>query len=78
MKVISDLRKAHRCPQCGFPRVKRESVGVWRCGKCDYTFTGGAYTPSTKLGVVSRRIAKGKPEEKKFIPSTVAAEEELD
>jgi ribosomal protein L37AE/L43A len=39
--------------------VHRESVGVWKCDKCSYTFAGGAYTPSTKLGVVARRAAKG-------------------
>jgi len=39
--------------------VKRQSVGVWKCKKCDYTFTGGAYVPSTKLGVVAKRSAKG-------------------
>jgi len=50
---------AHRCPQCGFVKVKRVSVGIWKCGKCEYTFTGGAYTPTTKLGIVAKRAAKG-------------------
>ncbi|MCW4011093.1 MAG: 50S ribosomal protein L37ae [Candidatus Bathyarchaeota archaeon] len=58
IKVISGLKKAQRCPQCGFVRVKRKSVGVWQCGKCNFTFTGGAYMPSTKLGVVAKRAAK--------------------
>ena len=57
-KVIKELRKPHKCPQCGFLRVKRESVGVWKCRKCDHTFAGGAYTPVTKLGVVAKRAAK--------------------
>jgi ribosomal protein L37AE/L43A len=39
--------------------VKRESVGVWKCSKCGFTFSGGAYTPTTKLGVVAKRAAKG-------------------
>jgi large subunit ribosomal protein L37Ae len=60
-KVVTDMKKPHRCPQCGFPRVKRVSVGVWGCRKCGFTFTGGAYTPTTKLGIVARRIAKGAP-----------------
>jgi large subunit ribosomal protein L37Ae len=59
VKVITELKKKHRCPNCGFVRVKRISVGVWKCGKCEYTFAGGAYTPTTKLGVVARRAAKG-------------------
>jgi large subunit ribosomal protein L37Ae len=57
VKVVTELKKPHRCPQCGFVRVKRVSVGVWSCGKCGYTFAGGAYTPFTKLGAVARRAA---------------------
>jgi large subunit ribosomal protein L37Ae len=64
IKVVSELRKPHRCPQCGFTRVKRESVGVWKCTKCSFTFAGGAYIPTTKLGVVARRAAKSTPVEK--------------
>jgi large subunit ribosomal protein L37Ae len=59
IKVIAGLKKPHRCPQCGFVRVRRESVGIWKCSKCEFTFAGGAYTPSTKLGVVAKRAAKG-------------------
>jgi large subunit ribosomal protein L37Ae len=61
IKVITEMKKSHECPQCGFPRVKRVSVGVWECRKCGFTFTGGAYVPTTKLGVVARRVAKGAP-----------------
>jgi len=61
VKVIAGLKKTHKCPQCGFAKVKRESVGVWKCKKCGFTFTGGAYTPVTKLGVVAKRAAKGAP-----------------
>jgi large subunit ribosomal protein L37Ae len=39
--------------------VKRKSVGIWQCGKCNFAFTGGAYMPSTKIGVVAKRAAKG-------------------
>ena len=60
-KVMGGLKKRHRCPQCGFAKVKRESVGVWKCKKCSYTFTGGAYMPVTELGVVAKRAAKGAP-----------------
>jgi large subunit ribosomal protein L37Ae len=65
------MRKRHRCPQCAFAKVKRESVGVWKCRKCGYTFTGGAYLPVTKLGVVAKRAAKGAP-----IEETIKAAEE--
>lgn len=62
-KVITEMKKPHECPQCGFARVKRISVGVWGCRKCGFTFTGGAYAPTTKLGIVAKRIAKGAPTE---------------
>jgi len=61
VKVVSEVKKVHECPQCSSETVRRQSVGVWRCRKCGFTFTGGAYTPSTKLGVVAKRTAKGLP-----------------
>ncbi|MDH5460251.1 MAG: 50S ribosomal protein L37ae [Candidatus Bathyarchaeota archaeon] len=72
IKVVTEMKKPHRCPQCGLPRVKRVSVGVWKCRKCGFTYTGGAYTPTTKLGIVAKRIAKGAPVEE------VIAEEETE
>jgi large subunit ribosomal protein L37Ae len=78
MKVMVELKKPHRCPQCGFNRVKRESVGIWKCKKCEFTFAGGAYTPVTKLGVVAKRAAKGAPVEEtaKAVAAVESATEE--
>jgi large subunit ribosomal protein L37Ae len=59
VEIVTSLKKAHKCPQCSALAVKRRSVGVWECRKCGFTFAGGAYTPVTKLGIVSRRTAKG-------------------
>ena len=70
IKAISGLKTAHKCPKCGTESVRRQSVGVWKCRKCGVVFTGGAYTPTTKLGVVAKRAAKGLPTE------AVATEEE--
>ncbi|MBT8172285.1 50S ribosomal protein L37ae [Candidatus Bathyarchaeota archaeon] len=58
IKVLTEVRRPHKCPQCSTAAVKRESVGVWNCKKCGVTFTGGAYTPVTKLGVVAKRQVK--------------------
>lgn len=78
MKFVKELKAPHTCPQCGLPRVKRESVGVWKCRKCGFTFTGGAYTPATKLGIVAKRVAKGAPAEEalKTTEAEPTAEEE--
>jgi hypothetical protein len=53
-------------------------VGVWRCRKCEFTFAGGAYTPTTKLGVVARRAAKGTPVEETKKPAVVAEAESIE
>jgi large subunit ribosomal protein L37Ae len=45
----------HECPRCLSKSVRRLSVGVWKCHRCGYTFAGGAYAPSTELGVTARR-----------------------
>jgi large subunit ribosomal protein L37Ae len=74
IKIVAEMKKSHKCPQCGLPRVKRVSVGVWKCRKCGFTFTGGAYTPSTKLGIVAKRVAKGAPVEE--VEASAATEEE--
>ncbi|MBN1502219.1 50S ribosomal protein L37ae [Candidatus Woesearchaeota archaeon] len=37
-------RKLHRCPYCHNVKVKRISVGIWHCKKCNAKFTGKAYT----------------------------------
>jgi len=63
IEVVTGLKKAHKCPKCGSASVRRQSVGVWACKKCGAVFSGGAYTPETKLGVIAKRAAKGLPTE---------------
>lgn len=58
-EIEIQLKKPHECPRCEFKAVFRVSVGLWRCRKCNYTFTGGAYVPFTKLGEISKRATKG-------------------
>ena len=59
VKVLLQMKKAHRCPKCASASVRRKSVGIWNCRKCGSTFSGGAYVPFTKLGSVAERSAKG-------------------
>jgi len=53
--VEAEAHQRYPCPNCGSVAVERMSVGVWKCGKCGNTFTGGAYSPTTKTGEVARR-----------------------
>lgn len=54
-EVEADLKKKHYCQNCGAKAVKRLSVGLWKCSKCGFTFSGGAYSPSSKIGEVAKR-----------------------
>jgi large subunit ribosomal protein L37Ae len=56
--TVSEMRKKHVCPQCSSNSVRRESVGIWVCVKCGFKFAGGAYVPTTKLGISAQRSAR--------------------
>ena len=53
--IMKIVKEKHECPSCGRRAVHRKSFGIWSCRKCGYTFAGGAYLPTTKLGTVARR-----------------------
>ena len=58
-KAIDVLQRAsHICPQCGAKKVKRESTGIFHCGKCGHEFAGGAYLPTTLVGKTVARIVR--------------------
>ncbi len=57
-EIVTEMRKKHICPQCSSRSVRRESVGIWVCTKCGFKFTGGAYVPTTKLGITAERSAR--------------------
>jgi large subunit ribosomal protein L37Ae len=65
-EIEAEMESDHTCPECGDDRVERKGTGVWECGACGYTFTGGAYQPETPAGeTVTRsiRAALGEDEE---------------
>ncbi len=41
-----EQRMLHKCPYCSDVKVKRISVGIWQCRKCEAKFTGKAYSPA--------------------------------
>jgi len=55
-KVEITLKQFYECPHCLSKTVWRHSVGIWKCRKCGYTFAGGAYTPTTKIGETARSV----------------------
>ncbi|MEM2352018.1 MAG: 50S ribosomal protein L37ae [Thermoproteota archaeon] len=58
VSIVTEEKKRHTCPQCGFRTVQRESVGIWVCKKCGIRFAGGAYIPITKIGVTAEQTAR--------------------
>ena len=49
-EVESTSKTQHRCPKCPMFKVRKVSVGIWNCRKCNHTFTGGAWQPLTNSG----------------------------
>ena len=42
---IDRLQKAnYKCPYCNHEKVKRENMGIWKCGTCNSKFTSKAYS----------------------------------
>ncbi|NVM27635.1 MAG: 50S ribosomal protein L37ae [Candidatus Helarchaeota archaeon] len=57
-KIEERMKQPHGCPQCRTKAVRRVSVGIWKCKKCNYTFSGGAYIPQTSEGKKTARVTK--------------------
>ena len=54
--VKKQLKQKYKCPACGKAKVRRISTGVWQCKSCEYTFAGGAYSPTTQFGETVARV----------------------
>lgn len=52
MEITQHARYA--CTFCGRNAVKRTVVGVWKCGGCNKTMAGGAWTVSTTAAATVR------------------------
>lgn len=44
------------CTFCGKNSVKRTVVGIWKCGGCNKTMAGGAWTVSTTVSFLSDAV----------------------
>ena len=56
--IKQGLKSKQYCQKCGTRSVRRQSVGLWQCKKCGLTFSGAAYSPTSKMGDVARRNTK--------------------
>ena len=50
--------QSYTCPICQYNKVRRKSVGIWHCSKCDHTFTGGAWEPFTRASTANQRFVR--------------------
>lgn len=39
-----DQKRKHKCPKCNYIMVKRVSIGIWQCQRCNAKFTSRAFT----------------------------------
>ncbi len=50
-KLVADIEEKmhadYACSKCGALKLKRIATGIWKCTKCEVTFTGGSYVPQT-------------------------------
>ncbi len=60
LKVEAAQAKKKACPNCGSPRVRRSSRGIFSCRKCGHEFVGGAYFPSTLTGGLIAKMVSQK------------------
>ncbi|MBI4210676.1 MAG: 50S ribosomal protein L37ae [Candidatus Diapherotrites archaeon] len=67
LKIEPSQFQRHKCPNCGFRKVKRKSKGVFHCAKCNHEFVGGSYLPQTLTGgIISKMVMQ-----KMFSPELV-------
>jgi len=57
-KIETVSKSKHKCPSCDSLKVRRVSIGIWKCSFCDFRFTGGSWAPETPGGKIAQRTAK--------------------
>lgn len=53
-KIEVSQHSKYTCNFCGKDSMKRECVGIWKCGSCDKTVAGGAYQVANPAAVTVR------------------------
>ena len=57
-KIEREQRRKHKCPYCSAIKVKRVTVGIWHCGRCNAKFTGKAYSVSKAITFEKESVEK--------------------
>ena len=63
-KVKAGLKAKGTCPSCGKKKVKRQSLGIFRCTSCLAVFSGGAYSPQSAAAVAAQKQSASKEKPK--------------
>ncbi len=62
-KLVADIEEKmhadYACSKCGAIKIKRIATGIWKCTKCESTFTGGSYVPQTSAHMTVMRAVHG-------------------
>ncbi|MCE8423155.1 MAG: 50S ribosomal protein L37ae [Candidatus Methanoperedens sp.] len=62
-KLVADIEEKmhadYACSSCGAIKIKRIATGIWKCTKCETTFTGGSYVPQTPAQATVLRAVAG-------------------
>jgi large subunit ribosomal protein L37Ae len=61
-KLVADIEEKmhadYACSRCGAVKLKRIATGIWKCTKCEVTFTGGSYVPQTPAHLTVMRAVQ--------------------
>lgn len=61
-KLVADIEEKmhadYACSKCGALKLKRIATGIWKCTKCEVTFTGGSYVPQTPAHLTVMRAVQ--------------------
>ncbi|MAK40581.1 MAG: 50S ribosomal protein L37ae [Euryarchaeota archaeon] len=73
--AMSKKSRKYTCPNCQYPKVRREVAGIWKCRKCNHTFSGGVWEPYTRASDANRRIVRRSQEGATATDMTVIAQQ---
>ena len=73
-EIESQQKAVYPCPYCNYVKVKRVSMGIWKCKKCEAKFSSKAYS----VGKMGSKLEKEQEEavfdKKKEIKSSIEKE----